>query len=187
MHPDNRAIQAMLLNDRQRYGRISRYLHWVIAACIFLLALSGWYTVELGYMAPAYQRLLDWHQLIGLLVLALAVAMISWHLLSRPPTFLSTLNALEKIGARLVHTTLYASIIAIPITGYLAATEDGPVTLFGLTLPMLYKAPDSLALSLHLYFGYAVVGVALLHALAALKHHFINKDSTLRRMLTGAA
>ncbi len=151
---------------------------------ITALVISGWYVVEAGYMAARYRLVLDGHQLVGLIVLVLGLGMVIWHRISGRPEFVATLTRAERIAARIVHWTLYALMLGLPVTGYLAATADGPVKLFGLTLPVLIRV-DSVALEVHVYAGYVVAVVAIFHASAALKHHFVNRDQTLRRMLGG--
>ena len=156
---------------------------------MLVLVVTGWYAISLSYMSPWVKPLLDWHQALGITVFALGIGLMGWHTMSRPPAHVPTLTSPERLAARIVHLLLYASLIIVPITGYVAATEDGPIVLFGIALPPLPMATlnksSALALTLHWYTGYGIMVVAGLHALAALKHHILNRDETLLRMLGG--
>lgn len=176
----------MLSNDATHYGWLTRYLHWGIALAMVVVVASGWYAIDIGYMSPIYARLLDAHQLVGLCILAFGILMMLWHIGSRPPSHLASLSAFERWAARVVHTLLYLSLLLIPVTGYVATTQEGPQNIFGLTLPALIVDRESIALAMHYYLGYGIVALMAMHAGAALKHHFINRDSTLRRMLFGS-
>lgn len=178
----------MLRNTATTYGVVTRTLHWTIGLLIIALIGIGWYVVDAGYMAPNYQTLLDLHQSAGMLVLVLAALEIIWHVFSRPPGYIASLSTIERLAARAAHWLLYFMMFSIPLTGYIiATTEGGPVMLFGLVeLPQLIETSGdvtALALDLHIYLAYATGVVAFVHVAAALKHHFINRDDTLRRML----
>lgn len=105
-----------------------------------------------------------------------------------PPKALSTYSAKTRLGAWLAHVLLFAGLFAILISGYLISTAEGqavsvfgwfeiPATLFGL------NQQADLAGTIHLWLAWGIVIVSAFHALAALKHHFIDRDSTLTRML----
>lgn len=155
------------------------------------LVISGWYAVDIGYMSRLQKPLLDWHQAVGIAVFGLGGVFVLWHLVNRPPAHIESLSSLERLAARCVHIVLYTSLFAIPLTGYIAATEDGPLNVFGVDFAPLpatdWMTSDELALALHWYFGYGLAGLAILHAAAALKHHVVNRDATLSRMMGRAS
>jgi len=99
---------------------------------------------------------------------------------------------LTHIIAITAHILLYILLFSILISGYLISTADGKgISLFGLTeIPALFSdgaAQADLAGNIHLWLAWSVVILSLLHGLAALKHHFIDKDATLKRMLGKAS
>ncbi|MGI9335680.1 MAG: cytochrome b [Gammaproteobacteria bacterium] len=180
----------MFSNTDSSFGWLTRSLHWLIAIMILALVALGWYLVEAGYYDPNYQRMLDWHQSLGVLVLVLVVLKFAWHVLSRPPHYLDSVGRPERWLAGTIRWLFYGLMLAIPITGYVIATsEDGPVKVFGLfTLPAVFGRNADLnevALEIHYYTAYAIAALAALHGAGALKHHFVDRDRTLMRMLKG--
>jgi len=110
------------------------------------------------------------------------------HRRSTPPPLGDTLTSLERVGARSVHRMLLALMFIIPITGYLITTSDGkPVDMFGLfEIPALLSVTEMVrdnSIFLHYWLAYGTIALVGLHAGAALKHQFINRDGTLRRMI----
>lgn len=178
----------MLKNTNERYGLISRVLHWSIAFLIFGLVALGWYMVDLTYYDRWYYTSLSAHKALGILVLELAILKILWSLYSRPPPFSPTIKPWERISARIMHGVLYLMMLLIPVTGYIISTSAGdPVSFFGwYEVPPLFpkdEAVRNLAIELHYYLAYGAAILATLHALAALKHQFIDRDGTLRKMI----
>jgi len=176
-----------LRNSADRYGLVAKALHWTIALVIIGLIASGWYMVGLSYYDRWYPRLLDLHKAFGILALELGALKILWSLYSRPPP-LSGLPRWERIAARSVHGMLYLLMLAVPVTGYAISTSAGdPVSVFGLyEVPALlpaWKGLERVATDLHYYLAYLTLALVVLHAAAALKHAFIDKDDTLRRMI----
>jgi len=177
-----------LANTPVTYGWVSRGFHWLIAVLIFGLIWLGWWMVDLSYYHPWYNAALIWHKELGLIVLALVAAKMLWHLKSRPPGLSDGLTGIEKRGARAVHRSLLALALVIPLTGYIVTTSDGkPVEMFGwFDIPAVLaesKSIRDLAIDLHFWLAYGTIAIAGLHAAAALKHQFINRDGTLRRMV----
>ena len=117
-----------------------------------------------------------------------ALAKIGWAFYSQPPAHAATLKRWERFAATVVHGLLYTMMVLIPVTGYLVSTSEGEgVDLWGLfTVPAVFVAGEALrdlAIEAHYWCGYAVGGLALVHAGGALKHQFLDRDGTLRRML----
>ena len=178
----------MLQNSADRYGLLAKSLHWIIALLIIGLLWLGWYMVDLTYYDPWYYDSLAIHKALGMVVLLLALLTIFWHFYSRPPAYESTLKSWERLAARITHTLLFAAMVAIPITGYLISTSEGEaVSIFGwITIPALFPINDEVrnqAIDLHYYLAYGTAGLVLVHALAALKHQFVDRDNTLKKML----
>ncbi|MGL5741311.1 MAG: cytochrome b [Legionella sp.] len=173
-------------NSTTHFGMVTILLHWVIAFLIIGLLAVGLYMVSLPW-SPNKLMLYGLHKEYGLLVLFLVIFRIVWRLSNVQPDL--AIPLLEKIAARSMHWAFYVFMFAMPITGWLITSAAGlPASFFGLfTLPNL-MAPDEnkrvLFEWVHQWLGYALIAAICLHAAAALKHHFINKDDILRRMIS---
>ncbi|KTD35228.1 cytochrome b561 transmembrane protein [Legionella moravica] len=172
-------------NSRSGFGIVAIFLHWVIAILIIGLLILGLYMVNLPISLEKL-KLYGWHKELGFLVLFLAILRIIWRLSNQMPEL--AIPLLEKIAARSMHWAFYVFMFAMPISGWLITSSAGlPASFFGLfTLPNLV-APNEQNRQLfewiHEWLGYALILAIMLHTAAALKHHFINKDDILRRML----
>lgn len=180
--------RIMLRNSVDRYGLISKILHWSIALLIFGLVWLGWYMVDLGYFDRWYNRSLELHKALGMVVLALAFGRIVWVRVSPDPALPPAMRRWERAAARAMHHTLALMMILVPLTGYAISTADGkPVSVFGIVdVPAVLPRSEVLrdaATELHFYLAYATALLAVLHALAAFKHQLVDRDGTLARML----
>lgn len=178
----------LLKNSNNSYGAVSKLVHWIIAICILFLIWLGWWMVDLTFYSSWYYTAPNFHKALGIVVFCLAALKLIWHVVSPPPALQQDLRPLEKLGARLAHLILLASMFVIPLTGYLQTTVKGEgVSMFGLfELPALYQASERLrdiSIDVHYYFSYALLVVITAHAGAAIKHQFIDKKQTLKRML----
>ncbi|WP_047281464.1 cytochrome b [Pseudomonas lundensis] len=177
-----------LRNSSSRYGAVSIFLHWFIALAVFGLFALGLWMVGLDYYSPWRKEAPDLHKSIGLTLLALMVIRVVWRWISPAPPALASYSRPTRIGAKLGHGFLYLSLFAVMIAGYLISTAEGVgIPVFGLfEVPALISnLPDQADVAgvVHLYLAWAVVIFAGLHGLVALKHHFIDRDATLTRML----
>ena len=175
-----------LSNTSSRYGIVSIALHWVMAAMIVGLYFLGRNIVELSYYDPAYKVLPTLHKTIGVLMFVLLLTRIIWMVINAKPNPLVT--DWQARAAQLVHHLLYVLMLIIPITGYMISTADGrPIDIYGLvSIPAIgfgIDKQEEVAGNIHLWSANLLAAVVVLHLLAALKHHFINKDQTLVRML----
>jgi cytochrome b561 len=173
-------------NSEDYYGIVSIFLHWLLAILLIGLLIIGLYMVNLPVSLEKL-KLYGWHKEYGLLALALAIIRIGWRLINITPRL--SIPWLEVIAARVVHWSFYGFMFAMPITGWLITSAAGlPASLFGVvTLPDLVSPnPDLMQLfqKIHKWLGYALIVTIILHTSAALKHHFINKDDILRRMIS---
>ncbi|WP_312948997.1 cytochrome b [Superficieibacter sp.] len=177
-----------LKNSSHRYGFVSIALHWLVAIAVYGMFALGLWMVTLSYYDGWYHKAPELHKSIGILLMMALVIRLVWRVISPAPAPLAHYSRLTRVSAVLAHIALYVLLIAIVISGYLISTADGqPISVFGLfnvpaTLTDAGTQAD-LAGTLHLWLAWSVVGLSVLHALAALKHHFIDKDDTLRRML----
>lgn len=176
-----------LRNTQERYGAVSIGLHWLV-----LVLLAAVYAcIELHEVFPkgsAPRNLLKtWHFMLGLLVFGLTALRLLWNLVNLTPRVTPPPPRWQAMSARWMHAALYALLLALPLAGWLILSGEGkPVPFFGLDLPPLIDANRALAKRIEdLHEVGANIGLALigLHAAAALFHHHLMGDDTLRRML----
>lgn len=174
-------------NTSTRYGYISVLLHWVSAITVYGMFALGLWMVTLGYYNPWYHNAPEIHKGIGILLFLTLLFRVIWRWLSPPPPPLSSYSTLTRIGATAAHVFLYLLLFSILISGYLISIAEGQaISVFGwfsvpATLSGIPNQADS-AGKIHLYLAWSVVILSALHALAALKHHFLDRDVTLKRM-----
>lgn len=175
----------MLRDDNDGYGLISRLLHWLLALAIFGLFALGYWMVDLDYTSAYYNLAPSWHEAIGIGVFAAMVLRVVWRLANPKPS-MAHLSRIEQISATAVHWAFYVLIFIILVSGYVISTADGrSIDLgFGFTVPSLFQMQgiESLSGRIHWMVSYAVMALVALHTIAALKHHFIDRDDTLKRM-----
>jgi cytochrome b561 len=174
-------------NTQQAYGLISKILHWLIAVIMIGLIGVGWYMVRLSDEDVLYWRLLDVHEAAGLSLFILLPLKVAWMAVSPNPKFLPTLAAWERGVAAVVRWLFIIAILVIPLSGFLfVATNGEAVKLYDLiTIPdigELTKGTREWLSDIHYYVSYGCAALIAIHLLAALKHHFIDDDATLRRM-----
>ncbi len=178
----------MWRNRRDSYGLVSIGFHWAIALAMLGLVGLGVWMVGLTYYDPWFNRSLALHKAFGILVLVLAAAKFGWLIVNPGPSFGPEVKPYERIGATAMHWLLNAFIVLLPATGYLISTSEGAgIDVFGLfEVPALFDMSEGtrdLAIKLHFYLAYGLIALVALHAGAALKHHLVDRGSTLRRML----
>jgi len=161
-------------------------LHWFMAVGILGLFGLGLYMVELDYYHQWYQAAPNLHRSIGVVIALLLLVRLVWRLVNPMPTGLG--KRWEVIIAHWVHRLFYGLIIGIIVSGYLITTADGQsVSVFGLfELPALldgFENQEDIAGEVHEWLTNTLMVLVALHALAALKHHFVDQDATLRRMI----
>lgn len=167
-----------------RYSRVAQLLHWTIA---ILILFNLW----LGFAHDSLPR--DWqvmpvHKSVGLTVLALTLARIVWRLMHPAPPMLATTPQWEKLMANLTHYAFYALMLVMPLTGWIMTSAgDRPLGWFFLfDVPKFDVVKGDAVVGLsgtgHEILGYLFAALIVLHMAAALRHHFVLKDGTLRRM-----
>ncbi len=176
-------------NTTGRYGSLSIGLHWL--TLLLLIAVYGF--IELREIYPKgsdpREAMKAWHFMLGLSVLATAVLRLMARATSSVPRIVPELPWWQMQIAALVHLALYALMIGMPLAGWLYLSAMGkPIPFWGLQLPALIAENRDLAgsiKSLHQTVGKAGYFLIGMHAAAALFHHYVVKDNTLRRMLPG--
>lgn len=172
----------------QKYSLSTRVIHWLTALLVLILFPLGYWMSGLNYYHAWYQTAPMLHVGTGLILMLVLLARIANRLLTRPPAPLASHTSMERTLATSVHMLLYLLLTIMVVTGYLLAGIEGQgVSFYGLfALPgMQFDSSnvEDLLEKVHEFCAYGLVAVALLHAGAALKHHFIDRDQTVRRML----
>ena len=174
------------MQETQRYTTPAIALHWLI----FLFVACGWalgsYMSELPF-SPQKLRYVSWHKWIGVTIFMIAALRLMWRL-SHPVPPLPAMPAWQVRAAVAVHAVLYALILTIPITGWLFSSAAGvPTVYLGLVqLPDLLrkdKPTADLLRAVHGTLNWTFLAIVTGHAAFALKHHFIDRDNVLARML----
>jgi cytochrome b561 len=192
-----------------RYDSVSQILHWTTALLVVVLLVIGKAgLVDADHPASAGFM---WHCSLGVLVLALVAARLIWRLVSSPPELPSTMTRVGRASAKAMHAALYVLLVALPLSGWLAASSEGShINFFNVvTLPRWERsgpasagpaaAPraqpadeasgegsEDLAEESHDLLSDALLILVSLHLLAALKHQFVDHDGLIRRMLPAA-
>jgi cytochrome b561 len=181
-------------NTATRYGAVSQAMHWLIVALILtqytLATLAKNAGNDTTHPAAALQQLalLARHKSVGLTIFALAVLRLLWRWYSPPPPFPATMARWQVNTARLTHYAFYLLLFLLPMSGLvMSAASNYPVSYFGLfTIPNVV-APDETLKDImkerHVMLFNILVIVAIVHIVAAFKHHFVDRDDVMRRML----
>lgn len=174
-------------NEEQKYTVTARGFHWAVALLVLSLLPIGWYMGDLPRGIEKF-RFVEMHKSFGLLLLALMIGRTAWRAFNPPPPLSDDLPAWERRAAKLTHWALYGLVFLQVFAGMsLVWTANSPLSFFGLlTLPAPI-APDKelheLLEEVHETVARLIALLALLHIGAALRHHFILKNTILRRML----
>ncbi len=182
-------------NTATRYGAVAKFFHWSIALGIVIMIPLGIVSAQLPYdTAEALARkamLFSVHKTFGIVLFALALARILWALTQPKPVPLHPDRKAETLTAEIVHWLLYGSLVLVPLSGWIHhAATDGFAPIwwpFGQSLPFVPKDTGlaDLAGGAHIVFERVLALSLLLHVLGALKHHWLDRDDTLRRMWFG--
>ena len=166
-----------------RAGAVARAFHWIVAALMFYMFLSGIGQKDFG---PAFA--IPIHKGIGIVVLTLTLGRIFWWLNDRQRPTDAELQW-EKWPSRLAKWGLLTLTLAVPLAGWTLSSYSGkPISIVGLLdIPLLPATPDKemkeIWENIHAALAYSALTIAVLHIAGALRHHFILKDGVLRRML----
>lgn len=176
-------------NTAERWGWISLSLHWLTLLAIAGLVVVGFVMQELPN-SPTKIQVYALHKSFGLTVLALTVLRLLWRLVAGTPAPVPGTPRWQSFVAQATHGALYVILLAMPLSGWLYNSASGfPLKWFGLfALPKLsgYDAGvKAFALAAHEWLFIALALIVAVHAAAALKHHYLDRDATLSRMLPG--
>jgi cytochrome b561 len=170
-----------------RYTRPAIALHWVLAVLIIANLCGGLYMTELAF-SPQKLKYYSWHKWVGVTVFVLSALRLLWRLRHPAPPLPEAMPAWQRTAADASHRVLYALFFAVPIAGWMFSSASGfPVVWFGvLQIPDLVGKDRELAEVLklaHRSLAYGLGLVVVMHIAAALKHHFVDRDDVLQRIL----
>ena len=183
---------------QQTYSTVAIILHWLIAAAIISLIVAGWWMTGAIHKPESKAlafKVYQLHKSLGLTVLALSALRLAWRLANPPPPLPASMTRFERTAADLTHAAFYVLMIAAPLAGWAMVSSSPlglPTIVFGLFewphIPALEaltdkKPTEALFKSAHEFMGYGLAALLVLHVAAALKHHFVNRDGVLARML----
>lgn len=177
-------------NTAERYGSLSVWLHWLM----LLLFIGVYACIELRVLyakgSDAREAIKDWHYMLGMLVFVLVWLRLAARFAGPTPAIRPAPPAYQELAAKLLHLSLYALMIVMPLLGWAVLSAGGKqLPFFGLHLPPLMGEDKALAKTLkeiHETLGNAGYYLIGLHAAAAVYHHYVVRDNTLRRMLPWA-
>jgi cytochrome b561 len=177
----------MLKNTQNSFGTIGKAFHWLIAVCIVGMVRVGVTMTDMD-SSPRKMVLYSLHKSTGTLFLLFVILAFVWRLLSPIPRLPGSLHPWHRRLAKLSPVVLYGLLFLIPLSGIALSQAAGyPITVYSLfTLPNIFpKDPElsKIALMVHQYGAFTLIGVVSLHTGAALYHHFILKTNVLQRML----
>lgn len=170
-----------------RYTAPARLLHWLMAALLIGLLALGFYMSDLP-LSPEKLQLYSWHKWAGVTAFILLAIRLLWRATHRPPALPASMSAAAQRMAHLGHLALYGLMIAIPLSGWLMSSAKGFQTVWFGVLPL----PDLLSKDLlvaevlkevHETLNWVLLSLVLGHAAAAIKHHVVERDGVLARML----
>lgn len=170
-----------------RYTNTAVALHWLIVLAIVAAATMGVYMAGLSF-SPQKLKLYSWHKWIGVSIFLLAVARVLWRLTHPAPVLPPGMPRWQRGAALATHVALYVLVLIIPLSGWLMSSALGVKTVYLGLIPL----PDLLAKNkelgetlkgVHVALNWALAAVVLVHLGAALKHHFVERDDVLHRML----
>ncbi|MEM8548260.1 MAG: cytochrome b [Pseudomonadota bacterium] len=176
-------------NESQRYGAISRFLHWTTAILFIVLIPMGMFASIIPEGTEYRNAYYVVHKTIGVLVFVLLLARLIWHSRSKRPVLDEALRPFERKAAHSAHIALYFFLIALPVTGFVMTSYHGyPTFFFFWELPPLWTPSDTATIiwgTLHKYLLPYILYIVLgAHILGALKHHYVDKHhDAIKRMV----
>ena len=170
-----------------RYDPFTMALHWLLAALIVGSFGVGLYMTGLPF-SPLRLKIYSWHKWAGVTILALSALRLLWRLGHSPPALPPGMSALQLASYRISHTLMYLLFFAVPLSGWAYSSAMGmPVAWFGVLplpdfVPVDHAFAEAVLQPLHRNCAFVLAGVTLLHVVAVLKHHWIDRDGLLKRM-----
>ncbi len=169
------------------YHPIAKALHWFMALVIFGLLALGFVMSDMP-LSPEKLQYFSWHKWAGVSIFVLVWVRLAWRLLNPPPPYASSMPRHVQLLAHAGHLALYALMVVIPLSGWLMSSAKGVQTVWFGVLPIpdvlsRDKELGQLLEEVHSLLNWGLMALVVGHIGAALKHHFIDRDDTLTRML----
>ncbi len=180
---------AFWRSDDRQYSGFAKLLHWLTALTVVGMFALGLWMMELSYYDSWYRTAPDIHKSIGIALVMVTALRLVYKFVMPQPGALPGHSPLVRVAAKVVHSVIYLLLLVMFVSGYLITTAKGDsLVVFGgyLEIPSVFSGVDNLedkAGEVHEIVAFTLIGLAVLHALAALKHHFIDRDDTLLRMI----
>lgn len=176
-----------LATEKNVYTMTAKVLHWLMAVAIVCMFGFGFYVSNMSF-SPQKLQFLSYHKWTGVTIFMLALVRLSWRIMHRPPALPAHMGKMEQLVAHAGHAVLYLLMFCIPVSGWLMSSAKGFQTvLFGVfPLPDLIGKDRELGhvlQTVHLGLNLILAAVVVGHVLAALKHHFKDRDDVLTRMM----
>ncbi len=176
----------VLRNSYLQYGSVAKFFHWLIFFLVVIQVLLGFFWDATGDLKA---KVINSHKLLGLTILFFITLRWLW-MITNPKPVLGAATPGERLIEHIVHALLYVCLFTMPLTGWALTTAIGkPPHIFDHQIAMpgipLNKPFAEIMLGIHSLLAGILVGLITIHVIAALKHHFINKDNVLKRMLPG--
>lgn len=175
------------MEDKAHYTKTAISLHWIIGIALVCTFILGFYVSGLPF-SPQRIKLISYHKWAGISIFSFVIIRILWRFTHNPPALPISIPQWQQKLASITHFLLYVFMFSIPLSGWLYSSAAGvPVVYFGvIQLPNLIGTDKALASQLkewHEMLNFIFAAFVLLHILAAVKHHFIDRDDILTRML----
>ena len=185
----NMILDLSAKNEKDRYGRVSRLLHWAIAILFISLIPMGIFASMIPEETSYRNAYYVVHKTIGVTVFLLVIVRLIWNKISKRPALDNTLTLIEKKLAHRAHNILYFMLLVIPVTGFMMTSYHGYGTFFFFwELPPLWEQSNVYQIwgGFHKYLlPYLIYIILGAHILGALKHQFVDKhDSAFKRMVS---
>ncbi len=175
-----------------RYSALNQALHWVTAVCMLAILPLAWVMTNAEKKTPGLGAMYNWHKTLGVIVLFVTAFRIVWRFIDKPPVYAQPLASWEKGLTHAVYWLFFATLLWMPVTGFVMAESEGhPTKIFNLIpTPQLWPVNKALADQfgeLHALGQWAVYGLILLHVSGVAVHLIWGKDGVLGRMLPAYA
>ncbi|AKO77522.1 cytochrome B561 [Vibrio cholerae] len=170
----------------KNYSLMMRTIHWFTALTVVGMFGSGLWMVDLSYYSEWYKTAPHWHKSIGITLTAITIFRFLLKAFTKQPK--TEGKKPDVLLAKVAHLSIYLLLSALFVSGYLISTSDGRgIDIFNwFTLPgagEIFSNQSDIAGRIHLYAAVSLIALSVLHALAAIKHHYIYKDNTLNKMI----
>ena len=183
------ALTGENTNRSERYGLTAIALHWVMALLIIGLLILGYYMVDIPKGVPNRADYFNLHKSMGVLAAVLILLRMGWRWTHPVPQLPPGMTGWTALAARWGHIMLYLCMVLQPMTGYLSSSFNKyGVKFFGIELPK-WGWEDAKLRDLFMYYHHLIavllVGLIVIHVLAAYKHLLVDHDQVFQRMLPG--